>query len=302
METKKKSNPLPILPSKDFLQALVRSEAYLDDYAAHAESLAEWEFNDPLPDGADVVAARDEVWESSCNSGHTLGSQALAAGKSFLRRWPMLLHPIPPHRAMENPDEFLAYLCAPVEVLRSPAGGVRGEIMMGVETSGRLVFGSDIRDGRFLVVKIDATRSKEDIIEALGHEIDRYRQTDWGLPPVNARKSTPKRTALNLSSRKWETFDAYTSAGGDVQETAEALFPYDKRKAKREAKAEAEAFLEKKGGRKALRGKDYTEYERLLKARATPATIKRRDAIEHEIRRIVKDCESRMEAIKPEKP
>jgi len=286
-----------ILSTLDHLQSLIRSQAYRDDYEAHAAFLSEWEFEE-LPPGSMVNLG---VLDASALNRPRLAAQhpeAFEVGENFLRRWPMLVHPIPPDKAIENPDYFLPFLRSPVEIERSVFPGKTTRLSM---LADRMVLESDLRDGRFLVARIDLSRPKAEILEALGREIDAYRGAGWNLPPANARTSTPKKSTLDLSSRKWEAFDAYTRAGRDVQETAAILFPgeYDKRKAKREAKAEAEAFLSKKGGRRGGSGRDFATYERLLAARATPATIKRREAIEREIRRIVKDCEAATEAIKP---
>lgn len=280
--------------TENYLQALVRSEAYRDDYEACAAALAAWE----IP--GDDVNERDATRVMLA----TDAPEVLEEGEAFLRRWPTLLHPIPPYRALRDPDRFLPYLHGPVEVVRDedPARWV-DEKIGDFDDLERLVLSSDLRDGRFLVARVDATRPEAEIFTALGEEIKKYRKMKWGLPPVAARTSKHKESRLNLSARRWEVFDVYVERGCDVRETAARLCPeeYDLRVAKREAREAATRFLEAKGvsSPRELLSRDLVSHERLVKARVTPERLARRMTIEREIRRIVKVCEAATEAIKP---
>lgn len=292
---KKESAPSPIIPAGDFLQSLLRSKTYLDDYAAHAEFLSAWEIEDPLQglgirDTAPLIKANLNAYKH----------QALVEGKHFLARWPALLHPIPPHRATKNPENFLQYLHAAVEIQRGPAGETKIATKYGI--SERIVLFSDLRDGRFLIAKIDASRPKEEILTTLGREIDKYRGAGWGLPEVNARTSKPKKSKLDLSSRRWEVWDIHVGkAKRIIRNTAAILFPreYSSKIAKAEVEAEAEKFLMDKGGRSGAKGQDLTEHERKLGASATKVRTEKRKNIVKEVRRVINSCEAYIAAHKP---
>jgi hypothetical protein len=297
---KKISAPFPIIPAGDFLQSLLRSKAYLDDYAAHAKFLSAWETEDP-PQGRerDVLGIRDQAPLNQANL-NAYNHQAFNEGKRFLVRWPALIYPIPPHRALKNPEYFLQYLHAPVEIQRGPAGKTKVAAKYGI--SERLVLFSDLRDGRFLIAKIDASRPKEEILTSLGREIDKYRGAGWGLPEVNARTSKPKKSKLDLSSRRWEVWDIHVGkAKRFIRKTATILFPreYSSKLTKEEVKAEAEKFLADKGGRDGLRGRDFTTYELLLGASATKGRTEKWKNIEKEVRRVINSCEAYIAAHKP---
>jgi hypothetical protein len=298
---KKTSTSSPgILPAADFIRSLIRSKAYLDDYNAHAVSLAKWEIADSTWNGKDQAAIQERYKLTQKD----IDQEALEEGKKFLQRWPALRHPIPPYRAMNNPDNFLLNLRSPVEILRDPSDerpltgkkwGLRLLTMGGPRSS-------DLRDGQFLHVKIDATRPKEEILKALGSELDWRKYTDERLPFMKARTSKPKKSKLDLSSRRWEVWDIHVGkAKRIIRKTATFLFPreYSPKIIRAEVEAGAENFLEAKGGRRGLRGRDFTRHELLLRAPATKERTAKWKNIEKEVRRVIKSCEAYIAAHKP---
>lgn len=295
----------PILSPEDLIRSLVRSPAYLEDYKAHEALLAKWEIEQPSDhSGAAVLVVNGHmtirVFTMFVRVGlaHRGLAQALKEGRDFLRRWPLLLHPVPPHRAAKDPHQFLQYLRSPVEIVRDHT--VKAPRMAEkYGASQRMVLSSDLRLGKILIAEIDVSRSKEEIFAALGCELDKYRGAGWGLPAANARKRAAKTSKLDLPSRRWEVWDS--AVGRDLRKTAAAWFPkeYNRKNARAEVRAEAGKYLAAKGGRGRARGRDLTVYDQMLKTPATKNRLAKWKKIEDEIRRVIKSCEEMIGLHKP---
>lgn len=237
-------------PSKlDLVSALCWNESYTQDY----EGIRTWmervnrnEIN-LLSYGLRDGKRKFRPMEPSDDA-----NKAASEISSFLDRWPQIRLPIPPELGRKNPDNYLNSLCDAAEVVpHDSSPGKRGLGFLIDAKSWKFGSSHNITEGRFLTVRIDLTRSAEEILESLKYLIDGY-QRDWegfgiALPRSTARMSKQKKGPAD----RWEAYRVFMGKGGqDQKRTAEILFPasFRYKNDKKEVKAELDEWLLKQKG------------------------------------------------------
>lgn len=312
------SSSIPRLSQSDQVAALCRNKKYISEF----EPIRKW-VEPALRLGVDLYPKVDEngkrtISYTSPNAANNV--EAAAAITSFLGNWPMLRAPIHPEMAKKDPGWFQYFqekcLCDTVEVVHDFTGK-RGVCIRVDPNTLRSVYSSDIFDGRFLTLRIDLSKSKEEIAAAVVAKVTDYQGVeDWSgqdvrLPPPNAK--TGKQKAKTKRVDRWEVYDFFTECE-DVRTTAKKYFPgsYNAAKARLGVKKEADAWLAAKAEGKTIltwlnarktgtiltgsgtpRGCDkyLRKYESMLARECTPKLKRDRDAIEKWIRTAVQACE-----------
>ena len=262
----------------DFIASLVRSPLYIGDYEIYRKQ-------------EDVGSER--AWLT--------GIPPDQSERVFLARWPLLLKPIPPAEARNNPDVYIDHIVPPVVLAMDTP-----ESWDDWRTHNSLPW----PHARYHPVWINFFRNDKEIID----EIKKIRR-EFGALPV--RESVQK--AKGMPDR-WKVWDTYQGKGKqDIRKTAGLLFPavFDKRTAKAEVKDLADKELDRlrrdiDGRRK--RGETHIEVEgkrlrlsavlslyetKFEKMVATPKRHRERERLDVYVSRQIEFCRDLIDIHKP---
>jgi hypothetical protein len=229
------------LSTRDQVASLCWSEAYNRDFEKIRECVERSVHNDNL---SVTVPGRAPIWGIHCASDKDFGAIV-----SFLDHWPMLRRPIPPERGKEKPDKFLKYLRDTIEIIppimQSIGGyrkfpteaemtegsfGKRGILVLRDVLPPFVGSSTNVEGGRFLTVRIDLSRSKDEIATRVGavvaafQGISNWSGYDVSLPSPKAKERKQK-ARIGLRDR-WEVYKVFVRKGNrDARRTAEILLP-----------------------------------------------------------------------------